>query len=151
MAVTHGTQRSYVAGCRCKDCKEAHRAAARDYRERRASGLTPASVVPIRSAVVSEPSGPGAVESAVKAELAGLSQAQVQPALAAGALAMGRVLDSRADSSKPAAARMLVRLLDELHAASARRPRGGLHRVLDLDRQAVRRTGRHGNGPSGPM
>jgi len=126
MAATHGTQRRYVEGCRCEDCKEAHRVSARDYRERRANGQTrPASVVAIPSAVVSESSGPGRVEAGVQAELAGLAQSR--PGLAAAALALARILDNpRAVSSQPAAAKTLVVLLDRLFSASPRSRRGGL-------------------------
>lgn len=70
--------------------------------------------------------GPGDVELAVALELAGLSAAVDQPALAAAAVAMGRLLDSRAQSAKPSAARVLAPLLDDLHKASARDRRGGL-------------------------
>jgi hypothetical protein len=55
------------------------------------------------------------------------------------------------------AIRRAARLGSDHLDADLRRVRGGtggrprLHRVLDLDRQAVRRTGRHGGGPSGPM
>jgi hypothetical protein len=70
-----------------------------------------------------QPAGPGPVELATQAELAGLSQAELQPGLAAVALALGRVMDHpRAQSSKPAAARQLVRVLDELHKGP--QPRG---------------------------
>jgi hypothetical protein len=121
MAATRGTQRSYVAGCRCKDCKEAHRAAARDYRERRANGPTPASVVTIPSAVVSEPAGPGPVESGVQAEISGLAAAELRPGVVAAALALARVLDNpRVASVHPPAVKVLVMVLDTLHKGSAR-------------------------------
>ena len=125
MAAIHGTQRRYVEGCRCEDCKEAHRAAARDYRERRASGLTrPASVAAIPSAVAA---GPGPVEAGVEAEIAGLAEAEARLGLAAVALAVARILDNpKAVSSHPPAAKVLATLLDRLRSASARGRRGGL-------------------------
>jgi hypothetical protein len=108
MAAAHGTQRRYVEGCRCEGCKEAHRRAARDYRERRASGLTrPVSVVAVPSAVVSEAAGPGPVELAVEAEIAGLAEAR--PGLAQIALSLAKILDNpRAVNQQPAAAAKLA-------------------------------------------
>jgi hypothetical protein len=126
MTATHGTQRRYVEGCRCGDCKEAHRVSARDYRERRASGQTrPASVVAIPSAVVSEPSGPGPVESGVVSEIVGLAQAEARPGLAQAALALARIMDNpRAVNQQPAAAAKLADILDRLRkGADARRSR----------------------------
>lgn len=39
--IEHGTTKGYrVHGCRCEDCREAHRVAMADYRERAARGLT---------------------------------------------------------------------------------------------------------------
>jgi hypothetical protein len=46
--------------------------------------------------------------------------------LAAIALTLGRLLDRGAQSSKPSAARQLVRVLDALHKGSARTRRGSL-------------------------
>jgi hypothetical protein len=79
---SHGTQRRYVEGCRCDDCKEAHRISARDYSERRASGQTrPAAVHEYATSVVSTPTyEPGPVESGVEAEIVGL--AELRPGLA---------------------------------------------------------------------
>jgi hypothetical protein len=68
----------------------------------------------------------------VQGEVAGLAAAELQPVLAAAAVAMGRLLDGRAQSAKPSAAKQLVALLDELHRASARRGRGGLRAVREL-------------------
>jgi hypothetical protein len=126
MGAAHGTQRRYVAGCRCEECKEAHRVSARDYRERRASGQTrPASVVVIPPAVVSGPLEPGPVEAGVEAEIAGLAEAR--PGLAQAALSLARLLDNpKAINQKPAAAKVLASLLDKLASASARGRRGNL-------------------------
>jgi hypothetical protein len=79
---------------------------------------------------VSEPvqSEPGPVELAVRIELDGLAQTDARPGIAAIASAMARILDGRAASSKPAAARQLARALDELHQGSGRR-RGSLKLV----------------------
>lgn len=115
MASAHGTRRRYLSGCRCDLCTEEQRLHMRAYRERRAE----------RDAVP-ELAGPGAVELATKAQLADLSAAESQPGLAAIAVALAKVLDGRIPTPKPAAARQLVRVLDELHKASARTRRGGL-------------------------
>jgi hypothetical protein len=129
MASEHGTRWRYEMGCRCDGCRGAQRDYQRRYRERRANGETrPSSVAQIQ-----EPSSPGPVELATEVELAGLVAAESQPALAAAALAMARVLDHpRAHSSKPAAAKQLVMVLDVLHKGAARRPRGGLAAVRQM-------------------
>jgi hypothetical protein len=76
---------------------------------------------------VAEPvSGPGRVEAAVEAEIAGLAQAEARPGLAQTALALARILDSpRAVSTQAAAAKVLAVLLDKL-SASPRGRRGDL-------------------------
>lgn len=127
----HGTRRRYsVEGCRCDACREAQRIYCADPRERHANGE-----VVGRGAVVSLPveSGPGPVEVAVQAELAGLSTAELRPAIAAAALALARVLDGRAVSSDPNAARQLTKLLDEL-----RKPVPGRKGALKLVRRFAR-------------
>jgi hypothetical protein len=128
MAAKHGTRRCYVvAGCRCDDCREANRVYCAELRQRHANGE-----VVGRGAVMSLPveSGPGPVEVAVQSELAGLSTAELRPAIAAAALALARVLDGRAVSSHPSAARVLTKLLDEL-----RKPTPGRKGALKLVRQ----------------
>jgi hypothetical protein len=132
MAASHGTQRHYVEGCRCEECKEAHRAAARDYRERRASGQTrPAAVLQTRADL--PPSEPGPVESGVQEEIAG--SAEARPGLAATALALARIMDNpRAVGQQPAAARQLTSLLEKLRSASPAR-RGGLAVVRTMTRK----------------
>lgn len=101
MAATHGTQRRYVEGCRCDDCRQAHRVSARDYRERRASGLTRPAVVAIASVVVSEAAA-GPVERAVASEISGLAQAEIRPGLVQTALSLAKILDSpRAVNQQP--------------------------------------------------
>jgi hypothetical protein len=92
MAATHGTQRRYVEGCRCDDCKEAHRVSARDYRERRASGQTrPAAV--LQTVTDLPPSEPGPVESGVQAEMAGDREIKLDEAAALAEL-FGLSVDS---------------------------------------------------------
>jgi hypothetical protein len=34
MAINHGTNRRYSDGCRCDECREAHKLKAREYRDR---------------------------------------------------------------------------------------------------------------------
>jgi hypothetical protein len=116
MAGAHRTQRRYVEGCRCEECKEAHRVSAREYRERRANGQTrPASVVVVPSVV--EPDGPGPVESGVGSEITDLA-AEVRPGLAQAALALARILDNpKAVNQQPVAAKALATLLDKLRSA----------------------------------
>jgi hypothetical protein len=134
MAVSHGTQRRYVDGCRCEECREAHRVSAREYRERRASGQTGQVVVPS----VVELGGPGPVESGVEAEIEGL--AETRPGLAQAALAMARILDAMARildnptavGQQPAAAKVLGTMLDKLRSASAQGRRGRLAVVRAL-------------------
>ena len=98
-----------INGCRCDDCTESNRVY---FRERRAS----------QSAQTSDP---GPVEVAVEAEIAALAGAR--PGLAQAAIAMARIIDNpKAVNQQPAAAKVLVTLLDKLGSASARN-RGGLH------------------------
>jgi len=95
--------------------------------------LRRAAVVVLPEQQAPEPSGPGDAESAVQLELAGLSAAAEQPAVAAAAVAMARLLDHpRVSSPKPSAARQLTRILDELRKASARDRRGGLRAVREM-------------------
>jgi hypothetical protein len=101
-----------VNGCRCDDCTESNRVY---FRQRRASQTAPGGA--------SAPPGP--VESGVVAEIAAVAESR--PGLAATARAMARLLDDpRATSQQPAAAKVLIGLLDELRSTSARRRRGGL-------------------------
>lgn len=74
---------------------------------------------------------PGPVEEGVRIELAGLSAAESQPALVQVALALGRVLDGRIPTPKPAAAGRLVTVMGMLHKGSERRgPRLSLVRTM---------------------
>jgi hypothetical protein len=134
MAVRHGRKR-YGAGCRCDSCRESQRLYQRRYRERLANGETrPASVAPVLQV---HPGNPGPVESAVAAELGGLAEAQSRPSLVQVALAMARILDSsRAVSAQPAAAKVLVTVLDTLRKGSPRR-RGGLELVRTMAKASV--------------
>jgi hypothetical protein len=134
MAAKHGTQRRYVEGCRCEDCREAHRVSAREYRERRANGLSrPTSVVVVPPVVESD--GPGPVEVGVQEEISG-SAAEARPGLAQAALAMARILDNpKAVNQQTAAAKVLASLLDKLHSASARGRRGKLAVVKSMTPQ----------------
>jgi hypothetical protein len=62
----------------------------------------------------------------VEAEISGLAQAELRPALVAIAAAMARVLDSTPPTPKPSAAKVLVSVLDTLHKGSAQVRRGNL-------------------------
>jgi hypothetical protein len=69
-----------------------------------------------------EQAGPGLVESAVEVELAGLAAAAERPGLAQTALALARLMDGPAVTSKPAAAQRLVEIVNTLaKSASVRR------------------------------
>lgn len=116
-AKKHGTRWAYLTGCRCPDCRSAQRVYLREYRQRKDLGSTRPAVVELPD----EPSGPGPVELAVQAQLEELSAAQAQPALAAAALCMGRVLDGRSPTPKPQACAKLVDVLERLRKGSERR------------------------------
>jgi hypothetical protein len=98
-----GARRGYTDGCRCNDCKDAQRLYQQRYRERSLSPVTN---------VTTALAGPGPVESGVQAEIGG-SAAEARPGLAQMALAMARILDSKAVNQQPAAAKVLASLLDK--------------------------------------
>jgi hypothetical protein len=137
MAAQHGTRGRYNEGCRCDRCKEAHRLYQRQYRERKANGLTrPCSPVPVVQLPDLQPAEPGPVEVAVEVELGGLPAApKLRPSLAAVALAMARILDGRVPTPKPAAAKVLVTVLDTLHKSSAQGRRGNLAAVRSITKK----------------
>jgi hypothetical protein len=121
----HGTPSRYSQGCRCADCTEAHRLRAIDYRTRKEES----EPLPAQTA-------PGQVETAVAAEIAGLASAEARPGLAAVATAMARLLDDpRAKTPKPAAAKVLVTVLDTLHKGSAQSRRGNLAMVKSMTKK----------------
>jgi hypothetical protein len=75
----------------------------------------------------------GPVEAAVQQEISGLAQAQLRPGLVAIAAATARILDNpRAPSAQPAAAKVLVSVLDTLHKGSAQGRRGNLAVVREM-------------------
>ncbi len=110
MAVRHGTRTAYADGCRCDPCSTvqsrymAERNRAK--REKRVIAALPA---------VEDTSAPGEVESAVLAELDGLSTASSRPGLVAVAVSLARVLDTQsAVAQHPSAAHRLSEALDKL-------------------------------------
>jgi hypothetical protein len=107
MAARHGTRRGYTEGCRCDDCITAQRLYQQRYRERSLSPLTDARTAR---------AGPGPVESGAQAEIGGPA-AEARPGLAQMALAMARILDSKAVNQQPAEVKVLATLLDKLHQA----------------------------------
>lgn len=135
MAV-HGTRSRYLAGCRCDDCTAAQRLYQRRYRERKASGETRPCSAPVvvaelpqgvRNRTPEQNCSPGPVELAVQEEINGVASAGLRPGLVQVALAMARLLDSpRVPSAQPAAAKVLVTVLDSLRKGSARGRHGGL-------------------------
>jgi hypothetical protein len=62
----------------------------------------------------------------------GLAQAELRPGLVAIAAAMARVLDSTPPTPKPAAAKVLVSVMDALHKSSAHERRGNLAVVREM-------------------
>ena len=123
----HGTAGRYRQGCRCAKCKSAVSAYNREYYIRK--GKPP-------DLTVEQPksAGPGPVEIATEVQLAGLSGAAAQPALAAASLALARLLDSdRTPSAHPAAALRLADLMDRLAKGSDLR-KSGLAAVRALSR-----------------
>src|SRR5690349_13837124 len=119
MAARHGTRRGYADGYRCGDGKDAQRLYQQRYRERSLSPVTNATTAL---------AAPGPVESGVQAEIGGPA-AEARPGLAQMALAMARILDSKAVNQQPAAAKVLASLLDKLHQAGAPGRRGHLATV----------------------
>jgi hypothetical protein len=120
-------------GCRCDDCGDAQRNYQRDYRERKANGLPTVSQLPRSQNANPEPGlySPGAVESGVEAEIAGLAEAR--PGLAQVALALARVMDSqKAVNQHPASAKVLATVLDKLRSTSAQNHRGNLALVRTM-------------------
>jgi hypothetical protein len=118
MTINHGTDRRYSDGCRCDKCREAHKIKAREYRDRKRRGLTRPALL---TAVLSMDVSAGPVEQAVESELAGLAQARERPGLAQVALALARLMDGPAVTSKPAAAKQLTEILGTLSKGSSQR------------------------------
>jgi hypothetical protein len=118
MTINHGTDRRYSDGCRCDKCREAHEIKAREYRDRKRRGLTRPALL---TAVLSMDVSAGPVEQAVESELAGLAQARERPGLAQVALALARLMDGPAVTSKPAAAKQLTEILGTLSKGSTQR------------------------------
>lgn len=126
MALKCGTQTRYLKGCRCEQCKAAHRLYAQEYRQRKAGGVDTTA----RALVVVPKPRPtaaleGSVEAGVRAEIDGLANTELRPGLAQAALALARLMDDpMAMNQKPAAAAKLVELLDKLRkGADERRSR----------------------------
>lgn len=124
--VTHSR---YAQGCRCDDCREGHRLAAREYSQRKSAGQTRphlSKIGHLRQNVATgenSPLEPGPVEAGVQAEIHGVADAR--PGLAQIALALARILDNpRAMSSQPAPAKVLASLMDKLRTAGVQ-GRGG--------------------------
>jgi hypothetical protein len=139
-AKSHGTRRRYNEGCRCDECRHAQALYQRRYRERKANGLTrphapPVVVAELPQAEAYRIDTPGPVEAAVQQEIGGLAQAELRPGLVAIAAAMARVLDSTPPTPKPAAAKVLVNVLDTLHKGSAQGRRGNLAVVKSMTRK----------------
>jgi len=75
----HGTDRRYSDGCRCDECREAHKIRAREYRDRKRRGLTRPALLTAVMSMEREQVGLGPVESAVELELDGLAAEAERP------------------------------------------------------------------------
>jgi hypothetical protein len=127
MSANHGTHSRYSQGCRCGDCREGHRLKAREYAQRKAAGQTPVAPFQNRKPDLE----PGPVESGVQAEIGDLADAR--PGLTQIALSLARLMDDpKAKNQQPAAAKVLVTVLEKLHSASARGRRGHLALVRTM-------------------
>lgn len=105
----------YRRGCRCGLCRSANRAYEREWR---------ASAAPKLCAAVAISTAAEDVTSCVSAVIAELTLIgpHGRPGLAAGALAMAKILDDPcAVPQHPAAAGRLFDVLDELHRCAPRR------------------------------
>jgi hypothetical protein len=118
MAAKHGTRRRYNEGCRCDECTAANTTYQQEYRQR------PTAVIPLLAPVTPSTFSAGPVESGVMAEIDG-SAAQARPGLAQAALAIARLLDNpKAVNQQPAAAKVLISMLEKLRSASPAGRRG---------------------------
>ena len=114
----HGRGRYRRRGCRCAVCMEANKLYMRELRARK-RGLTP--VPPVEAPTVAEAAGP--VVAAVRADIAALGDLTGYRSLAAGAVAMARILDDpRQVTTQPSAAKQLTSLLEVLRREAAPRP-----------------------------
>ena len=114
----HGRSRYRHHGCRCATCVEANKLYMRELRARK-RGLTPAPAD--ETPTVAEAAGP--VVAAVRADIAALGDLTGYRALAAAAVAMGRILDDpRQVTTQPSAAKQLASLLAVLHRQATPRP-----------------------------
>jgi hypothetical protein len=116
----------YKAGCRCDVCRKAQSDYRKDLRLRSKARVPAGTVSSLKSVPslpsASKPSKPGQVESAVLAEIEGLTSAVRRPGLVESARAMARVLDTPLYVAQhPAAAARLMSALDSLHKGADRR------------------------------
>ena len=113
----------YKAGCRCDRCRKAQSDYRKDLRLR-SKARVPAGTRSTLKSVPALPSSyalskPGRVESAVLAEIEGLTTAVERPALAKGARAMARLLDSPLSVAQhPQAMARMQSALDQLRKGS---------------------------------
>jgi hypothetical protein len=133
MTLKHGRTR-YTRGCRCNICKTAERDYQRD-RYRRSRELTvdqPGEPLSVAGAEGSGEAGP--VESAVAAELHTLHTVTDRPGVAQIALSLARILDNPKSANQPAAAKVLISMLEKLRSASPA-GRRGLAVVRDMTKK----------------
>jgi hypothetical protein len=125
--IPHGRNRYHRHGCRCDVCKEANKLHMRELRARKRT-LTPLPAGADGTPTVAV----GPVVAAVQADLASMGDLTGYQALAAAAVAMARILDSKGCvTTQPSAAKQLVSLLEVLHRRVAPKP-GRLRAVQDM-------------------
>jgi hypothetical protein len=128
-AVKHGRS------CKCARCVAERRDYMRAYRSRK-RGLDLVPDLPVDDQSVSPT---GAVAAAVQAELDTLSAATSHPGLAASAVRMAEICDSKPlSTSAPSAQRRLQAALKELRDASVTR-KGRLAEVAAMSRRGPKR------------
>lgn len=141
MPIRHGTRTCYNGGCRCDDCKMA----ARNYDKARRQKMLAAkhgggTVTQLQKpAAVPDlvPAEAGPVESAVIAEIGGLSTAQNRPGLVEVARALAKVLDSPlAIAQHASAGHRLSETLDKLRKGADGKA-GKLAAVRSMTRKAT--------------
>ncbi len=136
MAAQHGSRTRYNSGCRCDECKKASRDYDKIRRQRMlASKHAPATVTKLPTSSNSDKPEPGMAESAVLAEIAGLSTTESRQGLVAVAIRNAQVLDSPlAIAQWPSSSKVLVETLDKLRKGADTRV-GKLASVRQMTRR----------------
>lgn len=136
MSERHG-RNGYLRGCRCDVCRTGQREYIAAQRARKRA-LRPVPALPAAEPETSQATSTAAAETigpvvaAVRAELATLGDLTGHQTLAAGAVAMARILDSNGNvPTWPAAVKQLASLMATLHKEGAPK-RGRLAAVQQM-------------------